>query len=67
MLNRLHEGGQDMARLNYGVISLIPKVKGPTNIRQYKPICLLNMICKILTKTLTLRLNKVAKRTPIVW
>ncbi|WVZ54242.1 hypothetical protein U9M48_005067 [Paspalum notatum var. saurae] len=60
MLNKLHEGNLDLARLNYGVITLIPKVKGATNIKQFRPICLLNVIYKIITKVLTIRLTKVA-------
>lgn len=49
----------DLSRLNYGILTLIPKVKGATNIRQFRPICLLNVVYKIVTKTLTLRLNKI--------
>lgn len=50
MLSKLHKGEPDLARLNYGVISLIPKIKGAVNIKQFRPICLLNVIYKIITK-----------------
>lgn len=50
----------DLFRLNYGILTLSPKIKGAINIRQYRPICLANVIYKIITKTLTLRLNKIA-------
>ena len=62
MLYDLREGHLDLFRLNYGVLTLIPKVKGATNIKQYRPICLLNIVYKIITKTLTLRLNKIANK-----
>ena len=58
MLQDLREGQLDLFRLNYGILTLIPKIKGAVNIRQYRPICLLNVVYKIITKTLTLRLNK---------
>jgi hypothetical protein len=39
------------------MISLIPKIKEANNIKQYRPICLLNVDYKWCTKTLTLRLT----------
>ena len=62
MLSKLHRGELDLARLNYGVITLIPKIKGAVNIKQFRPICLLNVIYKIITKVLTLRLTPVAAK-----
>jgi hypothetical protein len=62
MLQDLREGNLDLARLNYGIITLIPKIKGAVNIRQFRPIFLLNVVYKIITKTLTLRLNIVADK-----
>lgn len=46
--------------MNYGIITLLPKVKEPNNIQQYRPICLLNCLYKLITTTLTLRLETVA-------
>jgi hypothetical protein len=40
----------DIRRLNYGVITLLSKVKEATKIQQYTPICLLNCIYKWFTK-----------------
>jgi hypothetical protein len=40
IMKTFHEfyiGTLDLARLNYGVITLIPKVIGATNIRQFRP------------------------------
>ena len=62
MLDDLHQGSFDLRRLNYGVIILLPKLKLPNNIKQFRPICLLNVIYKIITKVLTLRLSKIAGR-----
>lgn len=60
MLDKLHEGSLELWRLNYGVVILLPKVKPALNIKQFRPICLLNVIYKIITKTLTMRLTTVA-------
>lgn len=62
MLKSFHKGGLDLRRLNYGVIILIPKLKLPNNIKQFRPICLLNAIYKIITKVLTLRLTEIVGR-----
>jgi hypothetical protein len=34
----------DIARLNFGIITLIPKVKGADKIKQFRPITLINVI-----------------------
>lgn len=56
----LHQGNLDIARINYGILVLLPKVKGANQIKQFRPICLLNVIYKIITKILTIRLSKIA-------
>jgi hypothetical protein len=62
MLQDLRGGKLELFRLNYGILTLIPMVKVAVNIRQYRPICLLNVIYKIITKTLNLRLNRIANK-----
>jgi hypothetical protein len=52
----------DIKRLNYGTITLLPKVKEAIKIQQYRPICLLNCIYKWFTKCLTIRLEPMASR-----
>ena len=52
----------DLGRLNYGVITLIPKLKEATKIQQYRPICLLNVSFKIFTKALMLRFENCMSR-----
>lgn len=51
----------DIKRFNYGVITLVPKSKEANNIKQYRPICLLNVDYKGVTKILNNRLVPVAK------
>lgn len=60
MLLMLFENKLDLKRLNFGVISLIPKTSDPTNIKQFKPICVLNDCFKFLNKVVTNRLTEVA-------
>lgn len=57
-----HKGQLDIQRLNYGVITLVPKAKEANIIKQYRPICLLNVDYKWLTKALTSRLTPIAKK-----
>jgi hypothetical protein len=57
MVNDFYLGNLDIARLNYGVITLVPKVKEDNNVKQYRPICLLNISFKIFTKLIMERLT----------
>lgn len=50
-------GDVDISRINYGVITLLPKIKEAEKIQQFRPICLLNCLYKLITKTLTIRLE----------
>jgi hypothetical protein len=45
----------DFRKINYGVITLIPKGENANIIQKYRPICLLQVLFKIFTKTLTVR------------
>jgi hypothetical protein len=58
----LHKGLLDIKRLNYGAITLVPKVKEAHTTKQYRPICLLNVDYKWITKTLTNRLVPVGQK-----
>jgi hypothetical protein len=51
------KGNLDIKRLNYGVITLIPKVDNAMEMKNFRPICLLNVCYKIITKTLNNRLS----------
>ena len=57
-----HKGTLVVSRLNYGVITLLPKVQDAARIQQFRPICLLNCLYKWITKTLTLRLEQLADK-----
>jgi hypothetical protein len=43
MFNKFYRGELNLSRLNYGIISLIPKSKEVNTIKQYRPICLLGV------------------------
>src|SRR5436190_22954054 len=62
MFHELYYGNLAIFSLNFGVITLIPKVQEANLIQQYKPICLLNVSFKIFTKVTTNRLNTVADK-----
>jgi hypothetical protein len=61
MFEDLHREELDIKRLNYDVITLVPKLKEANNIKKYHPICLLNVDYKGITKVLTNRLTPLAK------
>ena len=62
MFNDLFHGNLPLFSLNFGVITLIPKLQEVNVIQQYRPICLLNVSFKISTKVATTRLNMVADK-----
>lgn len=61
MVQDFHKGVLDIKKLNYGVITLVSKIKEANNIRQYRPVCLLNVDYKGITKLLPNRLSPIAK------
>jgi hypothetical protein len=46
-----------LERINYGIITLIPKGDDVDIIQKFRPICLLQVIFKIFTKSLTSRVE----------
>jgi hypothetical protein len=60
LFNDFYLGVMDIQSLNYGVITLLPKVKEVEKMQQFRPICLLNCLHKWFTKCLTTRLEHVA-------
>jgi hypothetical protein len=62
MFSDFHRGDFGLRRLNYGMISLIPKLKEANNIHQYRPIYVLNIDYKWFTKVLTMRLTPMADK-----
>jgi hypothetical protein len=55
-------GRIDISRLNFGVLSLIPKVPGADNISQFRPIALINVIFKMVSKAVATKLDPIANR-----
>jgi hypothetical protein len=62
LFDDFHKNKVDICRLNYGIISLLPKVKEANRIQQYRPICLLNCLYKLITKVLTIRVEPIADK-----
>jgi hypothetical protein len=62
MIHEFWKHELDVDRLNYEFITLIPKIKEASKIQQYRPICLLNVSYKIITKPLMLRFEDCMSR-----
>lgn len=60
LFNVFHTGSLPIFGLNFGVLTLVPKIKEANQIQQYRPICLLNVSYKIFTKVATNRISSVA-------
>jgi hypothetical protein len=45
----------ELSKINYGIITLIPKGDNASTIQKYRPICLLQVLFKFCTKALTVR------------
>jgi hypothetical protein len=56
------EGNLDLFRLNFAMLTLIPKIEGAEEMKSFKPISLLNCNFKIFSKALTIRFEKVCQR-----
>jgi hypothetical protein len=57
-----HQNSLLVHSLNFGVITLIPKKDNTFKIQDYRPICLLNVSFKIITKVLSNRIGLMADR-----
>ena len=57
LFTALYEGTLDVHRLNYGIITLLPKINGANKIQQFRPICLLRCPYKLITKVLDNRVT----------
>ena len=52
-----YEGKLKLFRLNFGMIILLQKSKDANSLPKYRPICLLQVLYKIITKVVTLRVE----------
>jgi hypothetical protein len=57
-----HAGNLPLHSLNFGTIILLSKCREVSHIKQYRPICLLNVSFKIFTKVATNRISQVAQK-----
>jgi mannosylglycoprotein endo-beta-mannosidase len=55
IFNDFHQHNIALAKIKYGIITLLPKGEDASTIQKYRPICLLQVLFKIFTKTLTVR------------
>jgi hypothetical protein len=62
MFKQFHEGKLPLYNLNFGIITLLPKQNEVTHIRQYRPICLLNVSFKIFTKVVVNRITGIVEK-----
>jgi hypothetical protein len=62
ILNDFVLGRIDISRLNFGILSLLPKVTGAKHISQYRLIALINVIFKIISKAYASRLDPIANK-----
>jgi hypothetical protein len=63
VLHILHDfilGSMHISRLNFGVLSLIPKENNADRITQFRPIALINVIFKIISKAFAMKLDPIA-------
>jgi hypothetical protein len=62
LFHDFYKGDLPLYSLNFGTIILLPKCKEASRIRQYRPICLLNISFKIFTKVAMNRLMSVTQK-----
>jgi hypothetical protein len=62
ILNDFALGRVDISRLNFGVLSLLPKVPSADSIKLFRSIALINVIFKLISKVFAIRLSPIAHR-----
>jgi hypothetical protein len=63
ILNDFTLGRVDISWLNFGILSLLPKVTGADSIKLFRPIALINVVSKFISKAFAIRLALIAHRT----
>jgi hypothetical protein len=61
MFRDFYDGRLDLFKLNFAMLTLIPKVEEALEMKNFRPISLLNCSFKIFSKLLTLRLENVCQ------
>jgi hypothetical protein len=62
LFDDFYKGDLDLCRLNFALVTLIPKIEDATNMKHFRPISLLNYSFKIFSKLLTNRLGPISRR-----
>jgi hypothetical protein len=62
MVYNFFNGQSHIERPSYGIITLIPKIHDVVNVKQFRPICLLNVSFKIVSKLMMDRLTPFADK-----
>jgi hypothetical protein len=62
LIKYFYEEKLPLFSLNFGIITLLPKQKGATQIKQFRHICLLNVSFKIFTKVMVNRMSGIATK-----
>jgi hypothetical protein len=62
MFAQLRVGELPLFKLNFGVITLLPKKEDASHIEQYRSICLHNVSFKVFTKVGTNRVTSIAQK-----
>lgn len=62
MFAAFHQGKLELYRLNFALLTLIPKEKDAKVMSKFRPISLLNCSYKIFTRVLTARIGQIADR-----
>jgi hypothetical protein len=63
ILNDFTLGRVDISRLNFGILSFLPKVPGADSIKLFWPIALINVVFKFISKAFAIRLASIVHRT----
>jgi hypothetical protein len=62
MFSDFQKGQLDLFRLNFAMLTLVPKVDDASDMKLFRPISLLNCSFKLFSKVLTLRFERVCQR-----
>jgi hypothetical protein len=62
LIVEFQNGSLDLFRLNFVMLTLIPKVENVVDMKNFRPISLLNCSFKIFSELLTIRLEGVCQR-----
>jgi hypothetical protein len=54
-----HNGNLDLFRLNFAMLTLVPKVENATKMKKFRPISLLNCSFKIFNRLITSRMERI--------